>query len=197
MTFIEFLILYLSISIAGGYYVGTNDNLAQPYKNSQNTYLKIIIKRNLNNESLESRFHKAKFGLRNRPSIFPIFPLPPISFINPVIYPIGFNKNEENKTILGEIPIHIKQSPSEYFLEDCEYVTKLPTSTLFYLSLGNYLSFPSVYLKPNQTLLVRMETINGDLDTESNGKEWSEIIATPSDLKEIQKCNFVNTQNEN
>jgi hypothetical protein len=118
MTFIEFLILYLSISIAGGYYVGTNDNLAQPYKNSQNTYLKIIIKRNLNNESLES-------------------------------------------------------------------------------SLGNYLSFPSVYLKPNQTLLVRMETINGDLDTESNGKEWSEIIATPSDLKEIQKCNFVNTQNEN
>lgn len=185
MTALEQLILYFMIVFGGGYYLGSNNDLMVPHRSFRNSYLKIVIKRDLNNEDLESRFHKGKFSLRARPVTGNHF-----FFINLVQYPIIFLKNKRLEEYSNKFPKKVKLSPTEYFLEDCEYIAELPTNVWFEVGLGIYSLTSSINLMPDQTLQISLESINGELRSETNNLKSYEIIPTPIDLKESQKCNF-------
>lgn len=183
MTPIEAVLTYIALVFGYGSYSGTNDKLAAPYKTFQNSYLKITIKKDSNKSDVDSRFHRATFGLRAIPSVS-------VFHINPKTYPLSFNRDKQVENYFKFLPSRITQSPSEYFLENCEYTTKLPTNVSFEIGIGFYSLTDSIKLMPNQTIQIRMESINGELRSETNNLKSYEIIPTPIDVQEIQKCDF-------
>lgn len=184
MTGLEAVLIYIMVSIGGGLFLGTNDALEKPYKSFDNTYLKIIVKRNYNHIEFDSRVHHANIVLRNRPSLFINFF---VSFINPVKYKIDFYRNDEYQKYFKTIQTKYSEN---YFIEECEYVSKMPTNVRFEVGIGIYSLTDSIKLSPNQTLQITMESINNELRPEPNNSKSYEVITTPLDINEIEKCNF-------